>query len=80
MTALVNQQTVSRAVPVQQIVSPRGVTAWLVEDYAVPLVSIEFAFKGGAAQDPAGKAGALLVQFGEGGIGAGGSGGRRRHG
>jgi zinc protease len=64
MTALVNQQTVSRAVPVQQIVSPRGVKAWLVEDYAVPLVSLEFAFKGGAAQDPAGKAGAATLLAG----------------
>ena len=64
MTALVNQQTVSRAVPVQQIVSPRGVTAWLVEDYAVPLVSMEFAFKGGASQDPVGKAGAATLMSG----------------
>jgi zinc protease len=64
MTALVNQQIVSRAVPVQQIVSPRGVKAWLVEDYAVPLVSLEFALKGGAAQDPAGKAGAAMLLSG----------------
>jgi zinc protease len=64
MTALVDQQTVSRAVPVQQIVSPRGVKAWLVEDYAVPLVSLEFALKGGAAQDPSGKAGAATLLSG----------------
>jgi zinc protease len=57
MTSLVVNHTISPAVPVQQIVSPRGVTAWLVEDYAVPLVSLEFAFKGGASQDPPGKAG-----------------------
>jgi zinc protease len=61
MTALMHEETVSRAVPVQQIVSPRGVRAWLVEDYAVPLVSLEFALKGGAAQDPAGKAGAASL-------------------
>ncbi|HXW19708.1 MAG TPA: pitrilysin family protein [Roseiarcus sp.] len=64
MTALVSQQTVSRAVPVQQIASPRGVNAWLVEDYAVPLVSLEFAFRGGAAQDPPGKAGAATMLAG----------------
>ena len=64
MSALVSQQTVSRAVPVQQIVSPRGVAAWLVEDYAVPLVSLEFAFKGGAAQDPPGKAGTATMLAG----------------
>src|SRR5271170_1757228 len=64
MTALVSQQTVSRAVPVQQIASPGGVGAWLVEDYAVPLVSLEFAFKGGAAQDPPGKAGTATMLAG----------------
>ena len=53
--------TPSRAAKVQQLVSPRGVTAWLVEDYAVPLVALEFAMRGGGAQDPAGKAGAALM-------------------
>jgi zinc protease len=47
----------SRASTVQKIVSAGGVEAWLVEDYAVPLVAVEFAFKGGAAQDPSGKPG-----------------------
>ena len=42
---------------IQTIVSPRGIEAWLVEDYAVPLVAVDFAFRGGAAQDPAGQAG-----------------------
>jgi len=48
----------SRASKVQQIVTPRGIKAWLVEDYAVPLVAFDFAFKAGATNDPAGKAGA----------------------
>ena len=51
-------------VNVRELVTPRGVTAWLVEDYAVPLVSLEFAFRGGAAQDPAGKAGAATLLAG----------------
>lgn len=42
---------------IQKIVSPAGIEAWLVEDYAVPVVAIDAAFRGGAAQDPAGKAG-----------------------
>ncbi|CAM5771256.1 peptidase M16 [Labrys miyagiensis] len=42
---------------IQKIVSPLGIEAWLVEDYAVPLVAVDFAFKGGAAQDPADRAG-----------------------
>jgi zinc protease len=61
MNAPIADPTVSRAVNVQQIVTPRGVKAWLVEDYAVPLLSLEFAFKGGAAQDPPGKPGAATM-------------------
>jgi zinc protease len=46
------------AVNIQTLVSPGGLKIWLVEDYAVPLVSLEFAFLGGSAIDPEGKAGA----------------------
>ncbi|UCH76200.1 MAG: insulinase family protein [Rhodospirillales bacterium] len=45
------------AVNVERVVSPGGIEAWLVRDTMVPLVSIEFSFRGGAALDPAGKAG-----------------------
>jgi len=55
---------VSRAERVQYVVSPGGVAVWLVEDYAVPLVALEFSFTGGAAQDPAGKAGATSLLAG----------------
>jgi len=41
----------------QQITSPQGIAAWLVEDYAVPIVTIRFAFEGGTTQDPVGKEG-----------------------
>ena len=41
----------------QQITSPQGIKAWLVEDYAVPIVTIRVAFEGGSTQDPAGKEG-----------------------
>ncbi|MDH3229652.1 MAG: insulinase family protein [Alphaproteobacteria bacterium] len=45
------------AVTVERVVSPGGIEAWLVRDSMVPLVAIEFSFRGGAALDPAGKAG-----------------------
>ena len=51
----------SRASKVQQIVTPKGIPAWLVEDYAVPLVAFDFAFKAGATNDPQGKAGATSM-------------------
>jgi len=41
----------------QDITSPQGINAWLVEDYAVPIVTIRFAFEGGTTQDPSGKEG-----------------------
>jgi zinc protease len=43
---------------VQHITSPQGIEAWLVEDYTVPLLALEFSFQGGASQDESGKAGA----------------------
>ncbi len=39
------------------MVSPGGIEAWLVREPAVPLIAIDFAFAGGAVQDPVGKAG-----------------------
>lgn len=44
-------------VKIQEVTSPGGITAWLVEDYTVPIVTVHFAFKGGSVQDPAGKEG-----------------------
>ncbi|MGO8737775.1 M16 family metallopeptidase [Rhodoblastus sp.] len=55
---------VSRAERVQHVVSPGGIAAWLVEDYAVPLIAMDFSFEGGGAQDPHGKAGAASLLAG----------------
>ena len=52
------------AVNVKTVVTPRGLTLWLVESYAVPLVSLEFAMRGGSAQDPPGKAGLGMLLAG----------------
>ena len=41
----------------KSITSPGGITAGMVEDYTVPIVTIAFAFQGGAAQDPDDKVG-----------------------
>jgi zinc protease len=42
---------------IQEVTSPGGIKAWLVEEHSVPLVAIRFAFEGGTAQDPDGKPG-----------------------
>lgn len=49
---------------IQEVKSSSGVTAWLVEDYSVPIVAINFAFEGGTTQDPAGKEGLTNLMTG----------------
>ena len=41
-----------------QVVESAGVTAWLAEDHAVPVVSLAFSIPGAAALDPEGREGA----------------------
>jgi zinc protease len=52
------------AVDIQQIVSPRGIEAWLVEERTVPVIAVSFAFEGGSAQDPEGKPGVAYMLSG----------------
>ncbi|MBB4286495.1 M16 family metallopeptidase [Roseospira goensis] len=54
----------ARAIDVATVTSPGGLEAWLVEDHANPMVTIEFAFAGGAALDPDGKAGLATMAAG----------------
>jgi zinc protease len=51
----------ARATTIERIVSPGGIVAWLVREPAVPLVTVDFAFEGGAAQDASGKAGTAFL-------------------
>jgi zinc protease len=52
------------AVEIQEVTSDGGVTAWLVEDYTVPIVALNFALEGGSTQDPAGKEGLAELMSG----------------
>ena len=54
---LLSLTSLAQATKIERVVSPRGIEAWLVQDKALPLVSIDFAFTGGANQDPADKPG-----------------------
>jgi len=51
-------------VQIQEVQTESGITAWLVEDYAVPMVTIRFAFEGGSTQDPSGKEGLTQLMTG----------------
>lgn len=42
---------------IERVISPGGIEAWLVQEKSVPLVAMDFAFEGGANQDPAAKPG-----------------------
>src|SRR5680860_353890 len=42
---------------IQEVTSPGGIKAWLVESHANPLIALRFAFRGGASQDDPGKDG-----------------------
>ncbi len=47
----------AKAVDIQEITTPKGVTYWLVEDDTADLVSMSFLFRGGSTLDPKGKEG-----------------------
>ena len=48
----------AQAFTIQEVKSPGGITAWLVEEKAVPLMAMNFSFRSGTAHDPEGKEGA----------------------
>jgi zinc protease len=52
------------AAKIERVVSPGGIVAWLVEEHTVPLIAMEFAFRGGASQDEADKAGTATLLAG----------------
>src|SRR5262252_6613445 len=45
------------ATKIESIKTPAGIEVWLVRDPTVPLIAINFGFRGGSAQDPQDKAG-----------------------
>lgn len=45
------------AIEIKPVKSQNGINAWLVEDHTNPIVTLSFAFRGGAALDPVGKEG-----------------------
>ncbi|HEY1506544.1 MAG TPA: pitrilysin family protein [Stellaceae bacterium] len=47
----------ARAVTIEEVKSAQGITAWLVEDHSIPVISMSAAFRGGTALDPADKRG-----------------------
>ncbi len=60
MIALFNLTAFPRladAVEIQEVSSPSGIKAYLVENYTSPIITVSFSFAGGTTQDPQGKEG-----------------------
>jgi zinc protease len=51
------------AVDIQEVTSPGGITAWLVEEPSIPFVALEVRFEGGANLDLPGKRGATNLMM-----------------
>jgi zinc protease len=51
----------AHATNIERVVSPAGIEAWLVREPSVPLIAMSFSFRGGAAQDGAGKTGTAYM-------------------
>lgn len=49
---------------IQELTTPGGLNVWLVEEHAIPIISIEIRFDGGAALDPTGQYGAANLLSG----------------
>ena len=49
------------AMTIERVTSPGGIEAWLVRDAMLPVVAIEFSFRGGSALDPRGKEGRAMM-------------------
>ncbi len=69
-TAVQAKETQSQS-RIQEVVSPGGITAWLVEERSIPIVSFNVEFEGGTMLDPEGKEGiagfaAALIEEGAG--------------
>lgn len=59
LLALVMTLPARAAVDIQEVTSPGGITAWLVEERSIPFVALEIWFKGGASLDAPDKRGAI---------------------
>nr|WP_097068887.1 pitrilysin family protein [Rhodobacter maris] len=49
----------AQALDIEEVTSPGGITAWLVEAHDIPFTALEIRFRGGASLDAPGKRGAI---------------------
>ncbi len=51
-------------IDIQEVTSPGGISAWLVEEHSIPFLALEIRFKGGASLEAEGKRGAINLMTG----------------
>jgi zinc protease len=61
---LIAAMPVRAAVEIQEVTSPGGITAWLVEEHTIPFTALEIRFKGGSALDRPEARGAIHLMTG----------------
>lgn len=61
---LVTMALPAQAIDIQEVTSPGGIKAWLVEERSIPFAALELRFKGGASLDRDGKRGAINLMTG----------------
>lgn len=64
LAAFIISGPVLAAVEIQEVTSPGGIEAWLVEESSIPFTALEIRFKGGASLDPEGKRGVTNLMTG----------------
>ena len=62
--ALVATLPARAEVQIEEVVSPGGITAWLVQEPSIPFMALELRFRGGASLDAPGKRGAINLMTG----------------
>lgn len=61
---LLAAQMVRAEIEIQEVTSPGGIKAWLVEDHSIPFSALELRFRGGTSLDAPGKRGAVYLMGG----------------
>ncbi len=64
LTAAIVFTLPARAIDIQEVTSPGGIKAWLVEERSIPFTALEIRFKGGASLDRPEKRGAIHLMAG----------------
>ena len=63
LVALITTLPARAEVAIQELATPGGINAWLVEDHSIPFIALELRFRGGAALDVPGKRGSTNLMM-----------------